>query len=231
MSALTPALRTILFMAAFLATVYVTYLRMYLAPMGHLRHWGAATWWLLIRLGTARVIRIDGMAEVHGYHPTPAAGFRRQRFRTPWSGAYLPRRFWVRVTLCLALALGIGLTLSVRPSAGSIPSAQKAYAEQNLAETIPPAQNTCVEQDLAETILWYLDTWREDDDPLVTLPQGAQAKASNYYGVEVGGARYYYQVTHHVSFDPWRLGRVADYEVVSVLSPHSPDEVIIYRIK
>ena len=133
-----------------------------------------------------------------------------------WHRTHLPRYFWRAAALVLAImTLGIGLTLSFLSSADSISKVQRTQAQINVADTLQS----------------YIATWRQQDDPLVTLPDGVQAKSSNVNGVEIGGTRYYYQLTHHVSFDPLRLGKLTNYEVVSVVSPNSPDETIIYRAK
>jgi len=77
-------------------------------------------------------------------------------------------------------------------------------------------------------VLRYLDEWDTLRDPLVTLPNGAQAKASNVYGIEVGGVRYYYQLTRGSSFDPLRLGRLSGYKTIATIDVGTPWEVLIY---
>ena len=77
-------------------------------------------------------------------------------------------------------------------------------------------------------VLRYLDEWDALRDPLVTLPNGAQAKASNVYGIEVGGVRYYYQLTRGSSFDPLRLGRLSGHKTVATIDAGTPWEVLIY---
>lgn len=77
-------------------------------------------------------------------------------------------------------------------------------------------------------VLRYLDEWDAPRDPLVTLPNGAQAKASNVYGIDVGGVRYYYQLTRGSSFDPLRLGRLSGYKTVATIDAGTPWEVLIY---
>ena len=77
-------------------------------------------------------------------------------------------------------------------------------------------------------VLRYLDEWDILRDPLVTLPNGAQAKASNVYGIEVGGVRYYYQLTRGNSSDPLRLGRLSGHKTVATIDAGTPWEVLIY---
>ena len=77
-------------------------------------------------------------------------------------------------------------------------------------------------------VLRYLDEWDALRDPLVTLPNGAKAKASNVYGIEVGGVRYYYQLTRGNSFDPLRLGRLSGHKTVATIDAGTPWEVLIY---
>lgn len=80
-------------------------------------------------------------------------------------------------------------------------------------------------------IMGYVNEWSPDRDPLVTLPGGVQAKSSNVYGVEVGGVRYFYQLTQSSSFDPLRAGKVSDYETIAVVDGGTPWEVLIYRLR
>jgi hypothetical protein len=56
-----------------------------------------------------------------------------------------------------------------------------------------------------------------------------QAKASNVYGIEIGGARYYYQLTRASSFDPLRAGTARDYEVIAVIDAGTMRSVFIER--
>jgi hypothetical protein len=51
LSAFERALRVALDTTVFLVMIYLTYVCMYLAPTGRIRHWGAATWLILFRLG------------------------------------------------------------------------------------------------------------------------------------------------------------------------------------
>ena len=132
-----------------------------------------------------------------------------------WERMHTPKYLWRAVAFSLILlALIVGTTLSVLSSSQSIGKAQKALAQANVVDTV----------------LSYVNSWR-DDDPIVSLPNGGQAKSSNAYGVELGGVRYFYQPIHHISFDPLRRGEATEYELVAVIAPGSSDEVIIYRIK
>ncbi len=79
-------------------------------------------------------------------------------------------------------------------------------------------------------VMGYVNQWDPARDPLVTLPDGSEAKASNVYGIEIGGVHYHYQLTHHLSFDPVRLGVVTDYEVVALVDAGTLWEVLIYTV-
>ncbi len=81
---------------------------------------------------------------------------------------------------------------------------------------------------LEAVVLRYVNEWSESSDPLVTLTDGRQAKYSNVYGIDVGGTRYFYQLTRQDSFDPLRRGALRDYETVAVLDAGTMWEVLIY---
>ncbi len=60
--------------------------------------------------------------------------------------------------------------------------------------------------DPAIIVMEYVEGTRAD--PLVQLDEFVWVKASNYYGVEVNGRRYYYRLSPHASFDPLSRGVV-----------------------
>jgi hypothetical protein len=124
------------------------------------------------------------------------------------------------VPLWLPLALAM-------VSLGAAALAVQVSLGQTLVHQATGASAAAVEQH----VLGYVNSWAPDRDPLVTMPNGAQAKSSNVYGVDYRGVRYYYQLTRQTSFDPLRLGTIRDYEVVAVVDAGTPWEVLIYRGK
>jgi hypothetical protein len=69
------------------------------------------------------------------------------------------------------------------------------------------------------------------DDPLVLVPSGQSARASNLRGFSLGGQTYYYYVEGAENFDPLSRGAVSRSEVEILLrddSGHRP--FVIYRI-
>ncbi|MBI4499096.1 MAG: hypothetical protein HY689_14500 [Chloroflexi bacterium] len=80
-------------------------------------------------------------------------------------------------------------------------------------------------------VISHINEWNPQADPLITLPGGVQAKASNVYGIDINGMRYFYQLTRGSSFDPLRVGTAEDYEVVAVVDAGTPWEVLIYRLR
>ncbi|MBI2911316.1 MAG: hypothetical protein HYY05_04180 [Chloroflexi bacterium] len=87
------------------------------------------------------------------------------------------------------------------------------------------------EEKVVDAVRRSLLEWRPESDPLVTVAGGLQVKASNYYGVEIEGTRYYYRPLHHVSQDPVTRGAASDYDVVARLNPGTTWEVEIYRLR
>lgn len=85
-------------------------------------------------------------------------------------------------------------------------------------------------QAVIDSVLRYANEWQKDKDPLITIPDGAEIKSSNLYGVEIEGMRYYYRLSNSASFDPLSQGDdPAKYEVITVIDPDTPWEVQIYR--
>lgn len=136
-----------------------------------------------------------------------------------WHGTLvLPRP--VPLWLPLALLSGTLLVLAVAVNAGLAVMGESSTRNESGSYSVVAAQ-----------VLGYVNEWNPQRDPLVTLLGGVQAKASNVYGVDVGGVRYYYQLTRNSSFDPLRAGTARDYEVVAVVDAGTQWEVLIYRLK
>ena len=139
----------------------------------------------------------------------------------PWHGVLVPPRqlpLWIPLgalagALLLAVAVNVGLALR--------------------GDAAPRGQNGSPAPVVAQ-VMSYVNDWNPQRDPLITLPGGVQAKASNVYGVDIGGLRYFYQLTHSSSFDPLRTGTAEeeeDYDVVAVIDANTPWEVLIYRLR
>ena len=143
------------------------------------------------------------------------------RIRWPVGPAHPGKRiehFWL-LTAVSALVLGYVAVLWVRSTA--VPS------------QVTIAQGMASGQAVVERVLPFVNEWRQSEDPLVTLPEGVQAKASNVNGIEIAGVRYYYQLTHQMSFDPLRRGLLTREQVtiVGVVDPDTANEVTVYRLR
>ncbi|HVC33873.1 MAG TPA: hypothetical protein VNL16_10225 [Chloroflexota bacterium] len=82
-------------------------------------------------------------------------------------------------------------------------------------------------------VLTYAGSWRGPGvDPLITLPSGAQVKASNYRGVWIGDTTYYYNLAPRASFDPLARGEVTadEVQVVAVVGD-APNRVMVYTLR
>ncbi|MCX6023058.1 MAG: hypothetical protein NTZ05_15280 [Chloroflexi bacterium] len=121
---------------------------------------------------------------------------------------------WLPAAL-LALSLGAALM-----------AAQVALGRTSLTSEGQPSLSP-----IEAYVMTFVNTWSADRDPLVTVRDGGEAKASNVYGVEYAGVRYYYQLTRQASFDPLRTGEIGGYEKVAVVDAGTPWEVFIYRAK
>lgn len=66
----------------------------------------------------------------------------------------------------------------------------------------------------ARQVAQFAVNWQADLDPIVTLPDGRQAKSSSANGVLVDGVRYYYNLAPHISLDPLGRGEVTMDRVV-----------------
>ena len=127
-----------------------------------------------------------------------------------------PVPVWVPVVVATGSLLALALTLS---------------AVVSLIGTSGVASQTASYSPVVTQVMSYVNEWSPQRDPFVTLPGGVQAKASNVYGIEVNGERYYYQMTRDTSFDPLRAGKAGDYEVVAVIDAGTPWEVLVYRLR
>jgi len=74
----------------------------------------------------------------------------------------------------------------------------------------------------------FINTLRVDD-PLITLASGVQVKRSNYYGITLGGATYYYNIWPHQSFGPLGRGEVPP-EKVNILYQETSDPKFSFTI-
>jgi hypothetical protein len=104
-------------------------------------------------------------------------------------------------------------------------------AGKTLGYERPAGVSSAVPADrVTRTILAYLeDSW--SDDPLIEVQSGVWVKSSNYYGVTIAGAVYYYAMTSHQSFDPLSRGVVTLDAVEIVREIHDGEfTVIIYTI-
>ena len=77
----------------------------------------------------------------------------------------------------------------------------------------------------------YINEWRPEADPLLTLESGVQVKSSNLKGIEIGGDRYYYRLRNTMSFDPLSRGEAGDYQSIAVLDEGTQWESEVYRLK
>lgn len=114
----------------------------------------------------------------------------------------------VAACLLIVLATGAVATPSARPAAVTSPSAISA-------------------------VLGYALVWKgEADDPSIALPSGIVVKSSNYRGVVVGGATYYYNLAPRLSYDPLARGEVTrdQIQVVAVVGD-APNRVMIYTVR
>ena len=83
---------------------------------------------------------------------------------------------------------------------------------------------------LRTAVTEHVSQWQPLTDPLVTLEDGRQAKSSHVNGIEVDGVRYFYRLAHGPNADPVSLGRIAGYEVVTVLEQGTQWETEVYRL-
>jgi hypothetical protein len=113
----------------------------------------------------------------------------------------------------------------------SIPSASPASATASRlpAATAPTPSNASVER-VANTILSYIDGQRAGD-ALLEIQEGVWVKSSNYGGVTIDGAVYYYAIVTHQSFDPLSRGAVTAGAIEIVTEIDDGDfPIVIYRI-
>lgn len=85
--------------------------------------------------------------------------------------------------------------------------------------------------EITETVRRYASEWNPLVDPLLTLDNGVQVKASNARGIEIDGATYYYRFIHTFSFDPLSRGQAAEVVPVATLDAGTQWEVQVYRLK
>lgn len=85
--------------------------------------------------------------------------------------------------------------------------------------------------EIGATVRGYATQYQPTADPLVTMSDGVQVKSSNYYGVEVDGARYYYRFLGSYSADPISRGEAKDYVNVTTLDAGTQWEVNVYKLK
>jgi hypothetical protein len=86
------------------------------------------------------------------------------------------------------------------------------------------------EEDVVATVLSYVESERPDD-PLIQVDDGVWVKHSNYYGMTIGGAVYYYALLPHASFDPRSRGVVTVDQVQVIHDLDDPGfRIIIYTI-
>ncbi len=120
----------------------------------------------------------------------------------------------------MLLAMVLGATLGAAPHVLALQSTSTAVHIQ------PAPDLTRIEA----SALDHVSQWQPLEDPLVTLPDGRQAKSSHVNGIEVDGVRYYYRIRYAPNADPATLGEVTRYQVVSVLEKGTQWETEIYRI-
>lgn len=85
--------------------------------------------------------------------------------------------------------------------------------------------------EITETVRRYTSEWSPLADPLLTLENGVQVKASNARGIEIDGVTYYYRFIHTFSFDPLSRGEAAEVVPVATLDAGTQWEVQVYRLK
>ena len=74
----------------------------------------------------------------------------------------------------------------------------------------------------------FIGTLRPDD-PLITLAIGVQVKRSNYYGINLDGTTYYYDLRPHQSFDPLSRGEISP-EKASIVYRETDDPEFPFTI-
>ena len=93
-----------------------------------------------------------------------------------------------------------------------------------------PNEVIVTRSDVVSRVLAYADGM-QPDDRLIQVQEGVWVKASNYYGVAIGGVRYYYAIGPHASFDPLSRGVVSRAQIQVVYEDRSPEfDLLIYVI-
>lgn len=129
----------------------------------------------------------------------------------PWHALHVP--------LMLATVLTAGFAIT-GTAAAALP----------LASVVAPTFSPSVAR-ITSVVRQHLSEWQPAVDPLLTMDNGVQAKASNVNGIEIGGTRYYYRVRNSVSFDPLSRGTAGPVQVVAVLDQGTQWETEIYKLK
>ena len=125
----------------------------------------------------------------------------------------------LQVPLALAVVLAGGIAI-----AGAIALAAPFTGSFGSASSLSVAQITGM-------VRLYINEWRPEADPLLTLEGGVQVKSSNLRGIEIGGDRYYYRLRNTMSFDPLSRGEAGDYQSIAVLDQGTQWESEVYRLR